>query len=178
MKQRRTTATRSRHRAYEETRARSRPSVATVERLKDVGLLFYFTKPKCQTIGDTRLFHLPFVLATCQNPRFGKCNLANHWRCSNNGLPDKIRNQPHSRALLRRRRGVPSFLPLSFHLSFHLIDIHQDDLEQRRARATYLPTPSIPLADAGLHGAGLLWGLGFGTSTVLPYCKLNKSFYV
>ena len=82
MKQRRTTATRSRHRAYEETRARSRPSVATVERLKDVGLLFYFTKPKCQTIGDTRLFHLPFVLATCQNPRFGKCNLANHWRCS------------------------------------------------------------------------------------------------
>jgi hypothetical protein len=50
---------------------------------KDVGLLFYFTKPKCQTIGDTKIFHLPFVLATCQTTRFAKCNLANYWRCSN-----------------------------------------------------------------------------------------------
>jgi len=66
MKQRRTAATR----------------VTTVERLEDVGLLFYFTKSKWQTIGDTRLFHLPFVLATWQNTRFDKCNLTNHWRCS------------------------------------------------------------------------------------------------
>jgi hypothetical protein len=27
--------------------------------LEDVGFFFYFTKSKWQTIGDTRLFHLP-----------------------------------------------------------------------------------------------------------------------
>ena len=47
-----------------------------------VGLFFIFTKPKCQTLGDSLLFNLAYILASCQITRFAKLILANFWRCS------------------------------------------------------------------------------------------------
>ena len=47
-----------------------------------VGLIFCFTKPKWQTLGDSFLFNLAYILATCQITRFAKLILANFWRCS------------------------------------------------------------------------------------------------
>ena len=47
-----------------------------------VGLLFNFTKPKWQTLGDGLLFDLAYILASCQITRFAKLILANSWRCS------------------------------------------------------------------------------------------------
>ena len=47
------------------------------------GPLFYFIKPKWQTLGDDLLFNLAYILPNCQNTRFAKLILANSWRFSN-----------------------------------------------------------------------------------------------
>jgi hypothetical protein len=34
-----------------------------------------------QTLGDALIFHLPFILRSCQTSQFGKLEIANSWRC-------------------------------------------------------------------------------------------------
>jgi hypothetical protein len=41
-----------------------------------------FTKSKWQTIGEPILFHMAYILGSCQITRFPKWILANSWRCS------------------------------------------------------------------------------------------------
>ena len=55
----------------------------TVDLLVDVGPFLTFAKLKCQTIGETNKFHLPYVLGTWQITRFTNSILPNHWSCSN-----------------------------------------------------------------------------------------------
>jgi len=62
---------------------------AVVDPVILVGLIFNFTKPKWQTLGDSLLFNLAYILASCQITRFAKLILANFWRCS---TPTHIKN--------------------------------------------------------------------------------------
>ena len=41
-----------------------------------------FTKLKWQTLGDSLVFNLSYILASCQITSFAKLILANSWRCS------------------------------------------------------------------------------------------------
>ena len=51
-----------------------------------VGLIFNFTKLKWQTLGDSLLFNLAYILASCQITSFAKLILANSWRCSKTAI--------------------------------------------------------------------------------------------
>ena len=53
---------------------------AVVDPVILVGLIFCFTKPKWQTLGDSLLFNLAYILASCQITRFDKLILTNSWR--------------------------------------------------------------------------------------------------
>ena len=50
---------------------------AVVDPVTLVGLIFNFTKPKWQILGDRLLFNLAYILASCQITRFAKLILAN-----------------------------------------------------------------------------------------------------